>query len=136
MIQKFVTRFDAQREALTDTFSQKHPSEYKDIVKAVISAIADGDDYGESPDPERITEIDHGDYQGTKLFVVAANGYQPSTFWYVRVWYGSCGGCDTLQRIRDYGDYDTPPSETQVKDYMTLALHIVQGLHRCEEDAL
>jgi len=136
VIQKFVTRFDAQRQALAEGFSQKHPSEYKDIVKAVISAIADGDDYGESPDPERISEIDHGDYQGAKLFVVAANGYQPSTFWYVRVWYGSCGGCDTLQRIRDHGDYDAPPSETQVKDYVTLALHIVQRLHRCKEDAL
>ncbi len=136
MIQKFVTRFDAQRQALAEGFSQKHPSEYKDIVKAVISAIADEDDYGESPDPERITEIDHGDYQGAKLFVIAANGYQPSTFWYARVYYGSCSGCDTLQRIKSYGEWDAPPSGQQVKDYMTLALHIVQGLHRCEGDAL
>jgi hypothetical protein len=87
-----------------------------------------GDRYGE-PDPTRIHQIDDGDYQGTLLFVIAASGYQPSDYWYVKVGYGSCSGCDTLQAIDGYGGYsDEAPSKDQVDDYMTLALHIIQGL--------
>ena len=124
MIKEFVTRFDAAREQLAEGFSKKHPSEYLDIVKAVISVL-DSSDYS-VPDPDRIHQIDDGDYQGTLLFVIGAQGYQPERYWFVRVDYGSCSGCDTLQRIADYSD--AAPTQDQVKDYMTLALHIVQGL--------
>src|SRR5581483_5779174 len=97
---------------------------YDRIVQIVIEAIG-GDGYGE-PDPSRIHTIDDGDYQGTLLFVIAANGYQPYDYWYTKVSYGSCSGCDTLEAVRSYSD-DTPTAE-QVNDYWTLALHIVQGL--------
>jgi len=60
------------------------------------------------------------------LFVVAAEGYQPSTYWAVKVEYGSCSGCDTFESIREYGN--APPTDEQAKKYFTLALHIVQGL--------
>ena len=30
------------------------------------------------------------------------------------------------------GYSDEPPTETQAKEYQTLALHIVQGLHKME----
>jgi len=42
--------------------------------------------------------------------------------------YGSCSGCDTLEAIRDYSG-DTP-TEKQLDEYMTLALHVVQGLRQ------
>jgi hypothetical protein len=134
MIQTFVDRFtSAEGQAAMAALFAKHPSEYKDIVKAVVSVVASADEY-DDPDPERIHEINDGDYRGTLVFVIAAKGYQPSRYWYVKVGYGSCSGCDTLQAIHSYSD--EPPSESQLKDYMTLALHIVQGLKEMGADVV
>lgn len=127
MITEYISKFDKSREKLRELFTKEHPDDYEDIVKMVIGVIAEGNNYS-VPDPERIVKIDHGDYQGTLLFVIAEKGYQPSTYYYVKVGYGSCSGCDTFQRIRDYDD--EIPSQTQVDDYMTLALHIFQSLQR------
>jgi hypothetical protein len=131
MIQTYVDRFMAPegQATLRAALSQAHPS-YRSLVTDVIKVIA-ADDY-DAPDPERIHEIDDGDYQGTLLYVIGARGYQPSDYFYVKVRYGSCSGCDTLQGIREY--QETPPREDQIKDYMTLALHIVQGLKKLGED--
>lgn len=123
MIANFVAKFDAARPALLERFAKAHPNDYADIVRAVIETLNDG--YG-SPDPRRIHQIDDGDYQGTLLFVIAAESYQPSTYWAVKVNYGSCSGCDTFESLRGYGN--DPPSDSQIKGYFTLALHIVQGL--------
>lgn len=125
MINQFVAAWDARKEEVRAVFAAKHPNSYVDIVRAVVSIFSNGDEYG-APDPERITQIDHGEYQGTLLFVIGARGYQPSDFWFVKVYYGSCSGCDTLQAIQGYED--GPPSEDQVNQYMTLALHIVQRI--------
>lgn len=62
--------------------------------------------------------------------MIAEKGYQPNDYYFVKVGYGSCSGCDTLEGIRNYEDGN--PTEEQVKDYMTLALHVVQGLKRME----
>lgn len=124
MIQEFVTQWEARKKEVEDTFRKAHPS-YLGIVEAVVGILGEG--YGR-PDPERITEIDHGEYQGTLLYVIAAHGYQPSDYWLVKVDYGSCSQCDTLQGIRYSGDWEDLPNEEQVKEYMTLALHILQGL--------
>lgn len=131
MIKKFVDRFMDRQEQLLAKFKQKHPDKYGDIVKTVIEIICRDGKYDE-PDAARITTIDHGEYQGTLVFVIGAAGYQPSDYWYVTVSYGSCSGCDTLEAIREYGD--EPPTDAQAKDYMTLALHIVQGLKKMGDD--
>jgi hypothetical protein len=131
MIQEFVDKFMAKKEELEKVFSEKHPEEYKEIIAAVVGVI--GDEYG-TPDKNRIHVIDDGDYQGTLLFVIGANGYQPNGYWYVKVGYGSCSGCDTLQSISDYSD--EPPTAEQIKDYMTLALHVVQGLKKMGDEAV
>jgi hypothetical protein len=128
MILKFVERFETAKPQLRERFREK-PGSYAALVKAVIEAVTDHDDYGDhNPDPERIHEIDDGHYQGTLVYVIGAKGYQPSDYWYVRVGYGSCSGCDTLEAISEYSD--DPATESQIDDYMTLALHIVQGLHQ------
>lgn len=131
MITEFVERFMAGKPKLEAMFSEEHPDNYKAIVEAVVTLLNNGEDYG-SPDPERIHELDDGEYQGTLVYVIAASGYQPSNYWYVKVSYGSCSGCDTLERIRDY--WGDKPTEEQVRDYMTLALHIVQGLKKMGDD--
>ena len=123
MIDEFIKVFDAKRKEIKDTFCEKHPDSYLDIVRTVIKALYRG--YG-SPDPERIHVIDDGHYQGTLLFVIAANGYQPYNYWYVKVNYGSCSGCDTFEAIRTHSN--NLPTEDQVSGYMQLALHVVQGL--------
>ena len=133
MIQKFVDIFTENKEQLREVFAKEHPKSYKDIVKAVIELLTpnveklryEGED---KPSPFTIHEINDGDYQGTLLYIIGACGYQPSNYWSVKVAYGSCSGCDTLQSIYDgYNEEDIPTKE-QVEEYMTLALHIVQGL--------
>lgn len=131
MIQEFVNQWEARKSEVQAIFEKKHPDNYKEIVKAVVSILGEPDEYFK-PDPERIHEIDDGDYQGTLVYIIGANGYQPDDYWYVKVSYGSCSGCDTLEAIKDYC-YE-PPSESQVKDYMTLALHIIQGIKKMGED--
>ena len=79
---------------------------------------------------DKMTVIDDGDYQGTQIFIIPEDTYQPSVGDYVMTdtYYGSCSGCDTLQRICNYEDGF--PTDGQVKEYMTLALHLVQKLKR------
>jgi len=129
VIQEFVDRFMAKKPELEAKFREAHPSGYIDIVKAVVEVVTTNQYY--DIDPSRIHTIDDGDYQGTLLFVIAAKGYQPSDYWSVFVSYGSCSGCDTLQAIHDYGS--DAPTDDQVSQYMTLALHIVQGLKKIGE---
>jgi len=126
MEQVFVDRFMGNKSQLESAFKAAHPDNYRAVVKAVCQVIT-SDDYGDI-DPERIHEIDDGDYQGTLVYVIAATGYQPDDYWYVRVGYGSCSGCDTLEAIKEYSD--EPPTDDQVAQYMPLALHIVQGLRK------
>lgn len=126
MIPTIIERFDANRENLLASFKAAHPESYDAIVKSVVEVVT-SDEYGECDlDPERIVAVDHGDYQGTRLFVIGAKGYQPSNYWFVKVDYGSCSGCDTFEAIRDYSG--EPPTEDQAKEYFSLALHIVQSL--------
>lgn len=131
MIQKFVDKFMDNKDVIRSQLALKHVDSYEDLVKLVITYITDPEwdnAYGEEPDPNRIHSIDDGDYQGTLLFVIAANGYQPNKYWYVKVGYGSCSGCDTLLNISAYGPDGDAPTEENLDDYMTLALHMVQGL--------
>jgi cyanate lyase len=125
MIQKFVDRFMDERVHLAAVFSDEVPETYKDIVRIVVSILSDLDE-------ERIHEINDGGYDGTLVYVIPEADYIPRDYWYVKVAYGSCRFCDTLQDIVAGGDW--PEGVTQVDAYMTLALHIVQGLKKmgCE----
>lgn len=128
MIEKFVKVWDDRNDELRQRFSKERPESYGGIVKAVIEMLESGLEglwSGDKPDPERIHVIDDGDYQGTLVFVIGASGYQPSSYWSFLCGYGSCSGCDTFQAIEEYGD---EISEDEVKGYMTLALHVIQGL--------
>lgn len=132
MITSFVDRFESGKEALRAKFASEAPASYEAIVTEVISVITDDEYEANSPDPKRVHQIDDGDYQGTLLFVIAAKGYQPSDYWYVKVGYGSCSGCDTLRAISGYSD--EAPTKSQVDDYMTLALHVVQRIKKMGEE--
>lgn len=146
MIKRFVEAFMNQKANIRAAFKAKMPEFYDDIVKQVVLAIERESaevndreewDYDLTPHSERIHAIDDGSYQGTLLFVIASKGYQPSAYWFVKVDYGSCSGCDTLAAIKIGYDYeeDYVISDEQLDGLMTLALHIVQGLKPMQEDA-
>lgn len=126
MIPQFVEKFDAARDMLRAKFSEKHPEDYGEIVRDVVSLLRDPENAWDTPDPERITAIEAGSYQGTLIYVIQSGGYSPSAFWYTLVDYGSCSGCDTIEGIRGYSS--KPPTAEQAAEYLTLALHIVQGI--------
>lgn len=125
MIKDIVERFMQAKPKLEKRLKEAHPGTYETLVQMVVEAI-NPCRLPELPDHDRIVEIDHGDYQGTVVFVIGEAGYQPDTYWYVQIAYGSCSACDTLQGIQGYDD--TPPTNEQVRQYMTLALHIVQRM--------
>lgn len=105
---------------------------YLYLVKKLVEVVLNKDsDY--IWDLDRIVEIDDGDYQGTLLYVIPMNTYQPSEYEYLMTYadYGSCGCCDTLMGIKDNGRYDDElPNEEQVKDYMVLMKDILTNMIR------
>jgi hypothetical protein len=131
MIQEFVDAWYAKKHLVEEKFRAAHPDSYTDVVRYVIEMINPDDEY-DLPDPKRIHEINDGSYQGTLVYVIGEAGYQPNTYWYVRVGYGSCSGCDTLEAIKGWDD--EPPNDSEVKQYMMLALHVIQGLKKMEGD--
>lgn len=97
--------------------------EYIDLVRMVVKNVFVEDIKW---DDSKITVIDNGDYQGTLLFLIPADTYQPSENEYLMTFvdYGSCSGCDTLQSIQE-GWREAPLAERQVKDFMALCKDIV-----------
>lgn len=132
MEKKIVAAWDANKDKLKAFFAAKHPDSYLEVITAVVQMLHDSMTGYSKPDPARITEIDHGGYQGTLVYVIGATGYQPAAFWYVKVGYGSCSVCDTLKAISNYSD--APPTDEQIGEYMTLALHVIQGLKQMEPE--
>ena len=133
MITEFIDKFQEIKPRLLVQFSKEEPDDYSDIFKQTIKMMFEDtedteDTYfsnSETPDFERITVIDDGDYQGTLVFVVASKGYQPSDYWATRVDYGSCSGCDTFQ---SYSDYDNP--EKSAPKMVTMALHMIESMKK------
>ena len=101
--------------------------DYLYLVQKIVSIILNGgeDEHGDRWSAEKITEIDNGDYQGTLLFLIPKDTYQPSEYEYLMTFvnYGSCSGCDTLQAIQDWGEKKLV--ESQVRDFMTLCRDLV-----------
>ena len=128
MILDFIERFQEIKPELVKEFSKNHPNSYEDIFRKTIKMMFE--DYeneeicdSDLPDFERITVIDDGDWQGTLVFVVGAQNYQPSTYWVSSVNYGSCSVCDTF---KEYEDFEHP--EKSAPNMVTLALHLIQSL--------
>ena len=134
MIKQAVRKWDANKHNLEHYFrttKQLEYSNYVDIVMKVFDLVInvgemEVDEYVYATD--KMTVIDDGHYQGTQIFIIPRDTYQPDVDDYIMTdtYYGSCSGCDTLQAIPDFGwEF---PSEEQVKEYMTLALHLIQKL--------
>lgn len=92
------------------TFEKLNDLYYEDLVKLTIKWVLNGgeNNFG-NWDYNNIKCIDDGDYQGTKLYLIPKNTYQPAEYEYLMTYvgYGSCSGCDTLEMIRgcEVGEY-------------------------------
>ena len=128
MIRPFVNEFMVKTPSIKEDLAINYPGGYSDLVMRLIRVLSSVDDAGFRPDPDRITCIDHGDsWKGTALYIIGAQGYQPSVFWSIFVVYGSCLGCDTYEAIKNYS-CDEKLTSRQIDDYWTLMLHMVQSM--------
>ena len=110
MIQELVKQWEENKHKLEEYFKttkqEEYSSSYKQIVTKVFElCLPKADDYS-GFDLSKMTVIDDGDYQGTQIFIIPKDTYQPSVGDYVmtNTYYGSCSVCDTLQGICSYED--------------------------------
>lgn len=134
MVKEFIESWEKNKHKI-----EKHLKEneirtydsYKELFELLLQyVINDEIEYGKFGN---VTVLNDGDYQGTYIFIANREYYQPSESDYISTFvsYGSCSGCDTLQSIiYDITNYDNGlASESQVEDFMTLILHMLQ---RCK----
>ena len=131
MVKKFIDLWEKNKNKLEDYFrntEQREYDDYESIVKKIFELVINDEDEYYTYDTDELTVIDDGHYQGTQIFIIPRKTYQPDVEDYIFThnYYGSCSGCDTLQAIHWYKT--DKPTEEQVKDYMSLALHLVQQL--------
>ena len=132
MVKEFCKAWEANKGNLEEYFRTHEQDEY-DSYEALVKLLFDivinpsmkSDYYRFSTDD--MTVLDHGDYQGTLIFILHMDHHLlcVDEYVYTSVNYGSCSGCDTLMRINEY-NWDKLPNEEQIKDYMTLCLHLIQ----------
>ena len=135
MLNVCVKQWYENKELLKDALENDRDledREYKDLVKLVFKYVINPN----LPDAEsnglwdytRITEIDEGNYQGTLLYLIPRETYQPKFDDYLItcVDYGSCTVCDTLKNIRARAGEVS--KEKTIKSYLDLCRNIVQQI--------
>lgn len=139
MLKFCVDQWDKNKERLREDIETHmdyyNNASYKDLVAKVVDLIFNEEDnfIYDNLDSSKITEIDNGDYQGTLLYLIPYETYQPSEYEYLmtHVSYGSCSVCDTLQSIQMWGYYEDEIEEKDkekfVNEIMNLCLHLVQN---------
>ena len=136
MIPEFVDIFMTEKEKLEAVFAEKHPKDYAEIVKAVITLLSNSDKLEEKPqfkipDSNKISILGNEHHHKELLFIIISKGYFSLDCWFVKVVCGAYNRHDTLLDITAFGSSGKPTVE-QTKDYMTLALCIVQGIKKLE----
>lgn len=91
---------------------------YEGLVRLLVVNV--GKDIGMDPATLVAKDLDE-DYTGDWEFRVG--GTLPAG-WVVKVAYGSCSGCDSMEAANC--------SDTRIDDLMLMALHIVQGFREVE----
>lgn len=135
MIMKFIDKWNDNKSTLENyyrTHEQKEYDTYEKIIKLIFELIINDDE--EDFNIKRLTVIDNGDYQGTQLFIIPRNVYQPDVtdYVYTHNYYGSCSGCDTLLSISNYSE--DLPTKNQIKDYMLLSLNLIENMKYLKEE--
>lgn len=133
MLKILVQKWDKNKNRLKHYLEEAtnlNSCSYMDLVKATFEYIYNDDDCNakfKKLDVVHVTEIDNGDYQGTLLFLIPFETYQPSESEYLMTYigYGSCSCCDTLQAIQDWTNNKL--TGQQVTDFMTLCKDILSN---------
>lgn len=101
--------------------------EYADIVKAIFERVINPsiEREWEKYDIEKMTIVNDGDYQGTLIFLIPKNVYQPDAYDYIVThnYYGSCSGCDALQSYQFATE-----GKARIDGIMMIALHLVEKM--------
>ncbi len=101
--------------------------DYAHLVELVVNNILNDEEggYRNTWNASKITVIDNGDYQGTLLFLIPKNRYQPGENEYLMTYanYGSCSVCDALMGAQCGGD-----AQQQLKDFMLLCKDLVTNM--------
>ena len=103
--------------------------EYRDLLVLTVDHILNDGGYNEPRwNTEKITEIDDGNYQGTLLYLIPEDTYQPSEGKYLMTYigYGSCSCCDLLQSIRPYSDEET--TDDDIAEFMALCKDFITNM--------
>jgi len=124
--------WDANKERLREhisTHEQEDYDSYKKIVAMLFEQVInpyEEQNYNFRFALKKIHEIDDGSHSGALMYLIPMDDYEPTPTDYVITYvdYGSCSGCDTLLGILE--DIDTLPTASQVEQFMTLCLHILQ----------
>lgn len=136
MIQKYVDAWienkDKYEEWLRGLDYNWYVVDYEIMVKQLINLVINpciNDGYEGALQADSVTVIDNGDYQGTQIFIIPYDVYQPNEeeYVYTHVGYGSCSGCDTLLNALSLSDYDEKLSDGTVDMLMVLALHLIEN---------
>ena len=135
MLDYVVKQWDENKHLLEDYFKTTEQGEYnsyKNILSKIYELVVTEKGYSKMKH-DAITTIDDGHYQGTLIFITPTDRYQPfiSDYIITHVSYGSCSGCDTLEAIHNYSS--GLPNEEQVRDYMMLALHLIQNMRELKD---
>ncbi len=125
MILHYVKQWEERKHILEQWLNENEPNSYESIYEMLFNLVVtkpNDDEYSEW-DWGRFVKIDDGTFQGNEIYILCSNEYQPSLTDYIftSVAYGSCSVCDTFQSIEMLED-----KAERVKQYMTLALHMVQ----------
>lgn len=128
MIKKLVEKWEANKGELESNLRSNtnlNKCNYSDLVKIAFDSIVNTGENDQILNVGNIHQIDDGDYQGTLVFLIPGDTYQPGHEEYLMtyVYYGSCSGCDLLQSIRGWGE--EPVTDSQIKDYMALCKDII-----------
>lgn len=137
MIKEFTDKWEKNKNRLQKWFEsivldrkvfEEYGFTYENIVRGIIIHVLNNHiDTEPTNDIQsfstNITVIDDGDYQGTQIFIIHRDCYQPdvSDYFYTHNYYGSCSGCDTLLGIMAIED-----KKEQMKELMQLSLHLIQ----------
>lgn len=135
MIHQYVDAFRENKEQFGKWVeSIEEEITYIDILKQVINLCLNPKyvDTLYELDENKVTEIDNGDYQGTLIYLIPRNCYQPmvSDYVYTSVFYGSCSGCDALLAAQDWGYCNI---KYDVDMVTTIALHLVENMKWLED---
>ena len=99
MIPEIIKKWEENKSKLEEYFKTTKQEEYQ-TYEAIVRKIFEicinvSDKKYEHFNLEKLHVIDDGNYQGTQLFIIPKNAYQPNAWEYLvtHTYYGSCSGC-------------------------------------------